>query len=193
MVNCPNCGNRNDSDAKYCEKCGANLKRYPGISKTYHGSLVKEGMATSTKVLIIACIVLVAGLGLAIGLLWQTNSGTPVSVSQTGEQVTYKASWHEVTSFTGTYNDYRSFQTKGKRFKVVMSATPILNYDTNSMTVDIFSNNDILSSGSLDWGATDALTTKEKTIQLTGPPGTYWINIYALELESWTVKVYDYY
>lgn len=191
MVRCPNCGNENDMDAKFCEKCGFDLKRSPG--RPYARPPVKEGMATSTKVLIIACIVLVAGLGLTIGLLWQTNSANPISVSQSGEQVTYKADWHEVASFSGTYNDYRSFQTKGQRFKVVLSATPLLNYATNSMSVDISNSNSMLSSGSLDWGASDALTTKEKTIEVTGPPGTYWVNVYANELESWTVKIYDYY
>lgn len=190
---CPNCGSENDVGAKFCEKCGADLvsRRMP---RPFQSPPIKEGMATSTKVLIIACIVLVAGLGLTIGILWQSNAAnTPVSVSQSGEQVTYKASWHEVASFTGTSNDYRTFQTKGQRFKVVMSATPLMNYATNSMSVDISNSNSILSSGSLDWGATDALTTKEKTIEITGPPGTYWVNVYANELESWTVKVYDYY
>ena len=91
MARCPNCGNENDMDAKYCEKCGADLILNRRRPMPYQRPPEKEGMATSTKVLIIACIVLVAGLGLTVGILWQSNSDTPVSVSQSGEQVTYKA------------------------------------------------------------------------------------------------------
>ena len=114
---CPNCGSENDVGAKFCEKCGADLvsRRMP---RPFQSPPIKEGMATSTKILIIACIILVAGLGLTIGILWQSNvANTPVSVSQSGEQVTYKASWHEVASFTEPATTTVPFRPRGNALK----------------------------------------------------------------------------
>jgi len=191
MIFCPKCGYKNDEDAAFCENCGENLR-----SKSENGSTV-SGMKTSTKLLIGLCIVLIAGLGVTSGFLLQMNgakANPTSSVNQSAAQVTYKASWHEVTSFTGAADDMRSFNTQGKQFKVVMSATPLLNYNVNSMSMDISdSNNNLLTSGSLEWEPTEALSEKQKTIEVTGQPGTYYLNIYSNELENWTVKVYDYY
>lgn len=191
MIFCPKCGYKNDDDAVFCESCGENLRSKSGANST--GS----GMKTSTKLLIGLCIVLIAGLGVTSGFLLQMNgakANPTSSVNQSAAQVTYKASWHEVTSFTGAADDMRSFNTQGKQFKVVMSATPLLNYNVNSMSMDISdSNNNLLTSGSLEWEPTEALSEKQKTIEVTGQPGTYYLNIYSNELENWTVKVYDYY
>jgi hypothetical protein len=73
-----------------------------------------------------------------------------------------------------------------------MSATPQQNYNTNSMQVDV-SNNNIITSGSIDWTATEAISQKEKTIVVTGSPGTYYLTTTTNSLASWTVSVYDYY
>ncbi len=129
----------------------------------------------------------------------QMNKGgglvsNPDSVSQSPTQVTNQATWHEITSYTGTSDDTRSFSTRGNQFKIVMSATPQQNYNTNSMQVDVSnSNNNIITSGSMDWTATEAISQKEKTIVVTASPGTYYITTTTNSLASWTVNVYDYY
>ena len=200
MVKCENCGRENDKDATFCENCGANLKTTSNIRTRMEPIKKDTGMSQSTKILIVVCVILVAGLGITAGALMQMNkSGGTVatntsSVSQSPTQVTNQATWHEITSFTGTTDDMRSFTTKGNQFKVVMSATPQQNYNTNSMQVDVSnSNNNIITSSSIDWTPTEAVTQKEKSIVVTSTPGTYYLTITTNSLANWTINVYDYY
>ncbi len=58
-------------------------------------------MGQSTKILIVVCIILVAGLGITAGALMQMykSGGTvsnPGSANQTTTQVTNQATWHEI-------------------------------------------------------------------------------------------------
>ena len=201
MVKCENCGRENDMDATFCESCGANLKTTLS-GRTYPKEVKnkEENMSQSTKILIVVCVILIAGLGVTAGALMQMNKGSGTvatntsSVSQSPTQVTNQATWHEITSFTGTTDDMRSFNTKGSQFKIVMSATPQQNYNTNSMQVDVSnSNNNIITSGSISWTPTEAITQKEKSIIVTSNPGTYYLTTTTNSLASWTVNVYDYY
>ena len=130
MSKCENCGHENDVDATFCETCGANLKSASNI-RTRREPIKKDtGMSQSTKILIVICVILIAGLGVTAGALMQMNKGSGTvatntsSVSQSPTQVTNQATWHEITSFTGTTDDMRSFNTQGSQFKIVMSATP---------------------------------------------------------------------
>ena len=200
MVRCENCGKENDRDAIFCEGCGANIKP-TSFKRTIPGKPPRKdiGMAQSTKILIVVCILLVAGLGITAGALIQMNKSggavsNPNSVSQSPTQVTNQATWHEITSYTGTLDDTRSFSTRGSQFKILMSATPQQNYDINSMQVDVSnSNNNIITSSSIDWTATEAISKKEKSIVVTASPGTYYLTTTTNSLASWTVSVYDYY
>lgn len=197
---CQNCGHENDMDATFCERCGARLGRDSNFGRRQQTYPEKTGMSSSTKLLIVVVVVLVAVLGIAAGafmMMNQSNTAAPnntqTSVSESSEKVTYKADWHKVTSFSGIDDDYRSFSIKGQQFKVVMSATPTMNYNTNFMSIDISDTSGIIGSGELNWEPTDALSSKEKTVKVTGPPGTYWVDVLTKDLESWTVTVYDYY
>lgn len=187
-MRCPNCGTINDNDAHFCEKCGRPLK-----------TVKNEGMSSTTKLLLLACIILVLALGLTAGMLLSKNTETSAAannttaVNQTSTKVTSQASWHEIQSFSGYYDDSLSFNTKGSKFKVVMSATPLASYNTNYMTVDIYDSYNVITSGSMDWTPTESVTTKEKSIVVTSGPGNYGINIYTQDLDSWKVQVYDYY
>jgi len=111
MVKCENCGHDNDNDAAFCEHCGAKLKTILS-SITYPRETIKkeEGIAQSTKILIVICVILVAGLGITAGALMQMNkSGGTVpltnnsSVSQSsntiGSNVQYKSFSNGVISF----------------------------------------------------------------------------------------------
>ncbi len=200
MSKCENCGHENDVDATFCETCGANLKSSSNIRTRREPIKNDTGMSQSTKILIIVCVILIAGLGVTAGALMQMNKGSGTvaantsSVSQSPTQVTNQATWHEITSFTGTTDDMRSFNTKGSQFKIVMSATPQQNYNTNSMQVDVSnSNNNIITSGVINWSPTEAVTQKEKSIVVTSTPGTYYLTITTNSLASWTINVYDYY
>ena len=72
-MKCSNCGQENDADAKFCEKCGSNLNK-SGVPE-------KSGMPDSTKILIVVVIVLVAGLGLVSGILLMKNHQSPPGLS----------------------------------------------------------------------------------------------------------------
>ena len=71
---CPKCGTKNDEDAEFCEKCGINLNDDSGITK--------ENSVFPVKFLVVICIVLVAGLGIAAGYIFHAPGATSNS-SQT--------------------------------------------------------------------------------------------------------------
>jgi hypothetical protein len=189
-MKCAKCGYVNSQDALFCEKCGSALKNIGNQD---------EGMSNGTKILILAVVILVGALGLVSGvLLTKTNvpvsNQTNVTVTETNTgEVAAGASWHQITSFSGTDNDYRTFQTKGNKFKVDFSAFPLKNYDTNQMSVQIGNSNGVLGSGSVEWSSMEDLVTKSRTIEITGSPGAYWIRINTKDLENWNIIVYDYY
>lgn len=106
---------------------------------------------------------------------------------------TAQATWHEVITYSGVKNDTRSINTKGNRIKVVMSTTPTYANTSSYMTTDILNGNNVLATGTLYWGQYDPVKTAEKTLEVTAPPGTYWIRVTAQELQGWTIKIYDYY
>lgn len=188
-------------DAQYCEKCGTKLSQKSGYNSSFNQQQENKGMSTRTKVLIVAIIVIVGVLGVTAGILMQANkintvtNNSQVTVSESPEQVTHKADWHEIGAFTGsgTKNDFANFQTKGDQFKVVMSAKPVLNYNANSLDVDVGTNHGNVGHDRLEWGPNDSVTVKEKTITITAPSGSYSLDIYSFNLENWTIKVYDYY
>ncbi len=185
---CPKCGTKNDEDAAYCVKCGRQLKDYQS----------QKGSGRNIKILIAICAVLIIGLGLVSGMLMQKNSASPptdaVVVNQTSSEVVNSDKWHEIDSFSGVSDDSTSFTTRGNQFKIVASATPLKNYDTNMLSLDVSdNNNNQITSAEIDWTSTEAVTEKQKTTIIKASPGTYGINIYAKELSSWNIKVYDYY
>ncbi len=63
---CPKCGTKNKENAKFCEKCGNNLNAASKITKKNAGSPV--------KFLIVICVILVAGLGIAAGYILNPGS-----------------------------------------------------------------------------------------------------------------------
>lgn len=200
---CTNCGYGNDMDATSCDSCGAKLERDSQLgkgepTKEPEKPPQKEGMKSSTKWLIAVVVILLGVFVVTAGALMMNQgtttapNNTQVSVNDSQEKVT-QAKWHEVTSYSGIGDNYRSFSIKGDRFKVVMNATPTMNYNTNFMNVDISDASRIIGSGKINWGPTSAVTSKEKTIKITAAPGTYHADVNTKDLKRWTVTIYDYY
>ncbi|SCG85953.1 putative protein [Methanobacterium congolense] len=190
-MKCIKCGHENDSDAKYCEKCGSTL------TITESAKQDNEGMKTSTKLLILVVVVLVAGLGLTSGMLLQMNKGV-VAANNTNtvnqsETVTGQATWHQVATYTEPDEGVMNFIIQGQKCKVVMTATPPMDYQQNILGVDLLKDNSALTTGLISWEPTEALTTKEKTIETSAGPGNYQVNIAVTDLQDWQVTVYDYY
>jgi hypothetical protein len=198
MVRCQKCGHDNDNDATYCEICGTNIKTTfsRGVPKP---QLKKEGMSQSTKILVVVCVILVVGLGISAGALMQMYKGGNVvasnsSVTQSPTQLSNQKTWHEIDSFSGSTDVTENFNIKGNMFKIVMIANPQLNYNTNTMAINVLdSNNNLITSGDIGWAPTEAVSQKEKTIQITRTPGTYSLAVSTNALQNWTVNIYDYY
>ncbi|MCE7700289.1 MAG: hypothetical protein K8E24_016135, partial [Methanobacterium paludis] len=86
-----------------------------------------------------------------------------------------------------------NFHIQGQKCRVVISATPPLDYQQNILTVDLLKNNRALNTDTISWTSTESVTTKEKTIEASSGPGNYQVNIYVTKLGNWHVNVYDYY
>ncbi|HEX7467516.1 MAG TPA: hypothetical protein VF324_02860 [Methanobacterium sp.] len=160
-------------------------------------------MVKSTKILLILFIVLIAVLGITAGVLLQTNNGKVTAnnsttnnsspVNQSTEPVTPQATWHQVANYTEPTAGLMNFNIQGQKCKVVMSATPQLNNGINILTVDLLKNSSALTTGTIAWEPTEAVTKKEKTLEVSAGPGNYQVNIYVTNLQSWNVTVWDYY
>lgn len=95
FMRCSNCGYNNDNDAKFCEKCGANLGHVPQKA---------SGMSTTNKILIIAVIVLILLVGIVAGMLLTSNA--PVN-NTTANNTSITVS-EPVTTPTTTTSDINS-------------------------------------------------------------------------------------
>ena len=201
---CPKCGTKNDDDAKYCEGCGQSLQK--GVNK--RDMLDKEknnssGMSNGVKALIVVCIVLIASIGVTAGMLLQKPAGTAVNTTQAAPTTTttqsssaqpYQPTWHKVATFTGSTDDYRTFSIRGNQFKITMSAVPMITYSENSLMANVFDKSGyMVGTGTINWGSTENPDKKEYVIPVSQGAGTYSASIYAYDLESWTMTVWDYY
>ena len=95
MMICPKCGHKNDEDADFCENCGTKIKNtFPDKPGTNEPSN-KGSMTQSTKILVIVCIILVIGVGIAAGILIKNSQQNSQNQSATN------ASTNQITNSTG--------------------------------------------------------------------------------------------
>jgi len=143
-----------------------------------------------TKILIVVCFVLIGSLGFLSGVFLKSKPGGDhydVTIEGDDQGVTEDSkgpSWHRVMSFAGTGSDYRYVNIEGNKFKVVVSAAPIINYDVNTLTVDVLRDGYALALETLEWGPTESPARKRKIIEVSGGPGYYSISVYAYEIEA---------
>lgn len=156
------------------------------------------GMDTATKVLVVICFILIGALGFISGMFLKSSHGGDqyYNVTITGDTEgggSSGPSWHRVMTFTGSESDYRYVNIRGNRLRVVFSATPLVNYDVNSITVDVLRDGYTVATDTVDWGATESPARKKRTVEVEGSPGEYCIAVYASEIRDWKVTVWDYY
>lgn len=193
---CKECGLENEENAEYCMECGSKL--HPANIHNDQENPLLDFLSKNSKTLIFI-VAMVALLGVTIEFLGFMNEYNEASgpyltnLNQSNEQTIQKAQWHQVSNYTGTGNTHYSFTIKGEKFRLVLNATPTRNYNTNFMKVDVKDARNILDSGKLNWGPRSAVKSKEKTINVTAPPGKYYINVHTKDLKKWKVTVYDYY
>ena len=136
MVRCQKCGHTNDEDATFCENCGANLTSF---SSGFPRESVKNegGMNKSVKILIVVCVILVAGLGITAGALMEMNkSGTvPVTNTSSVNQSTNPTSSNSHTSTS----QYKTF-SNGEIYFQYPSSWGVLPNTVNIMAIVGFSN-----------------------------------------------------
>lgn len=155
MVRCENCGKENDKNAAFCEKCGDNLKKT--FSREFpKGSIIKSnGMARSSKILILVCVILVAGLSIAAGVMVpslfhpiQNNSFSNSDIS-----FQYPGNWSDNATVTWTDSNSLQNETIGKlgngNVTLGVLYEPVSSYDLQTLgkiTVDSWSNNGVNGS-----------------------------------------------
>ena len=206
---CPKCGTKNDDDAKYCEGCGQSLQK--GVNEREMLDREKNnsgGMSNGVKALIVVCIILIAGIGVAAGMLLQKPASTAanatqpaptttVTTTQSSDTQPYQPTWHKVAVYTGPGEDYGSFTIKGDQFKVTLSAVPAITYTSNYLDVYVYEGNTVgyntVGSGTLSWGDTENPAKKEDSILVSQGSGTYTLDIMPTDIDNYAVTVWDYY
>ena len=82
---CHKCGHKNDEDASFCENCGTKIKTAITNKPHTNEDSNKESMGQTTKILIIICVVLVIGVGIAAGIIIknsQVSNNTNSSINE---------------------------------------------------------------------------------------------------------------
>ena len=93
---CPKCGQKNDEDASFCEKCGTKFNTTSLNNTDTKKPLKKETIAQSTKILIIVCVVLVIGVAGIIIKNSQHNQN-PTSNNASMNQITNESGFLRIT------------------------------------------------------------------------------------------------
>jgi len=200
---CKNCGHPNDSDAKYCEKCGIELKH---LAKDRNPTPTKDGMNKTTKILIVAIVVLVGVLGLASGALFQINKETVPTVNNnsnsTAQNASAQATWHKIATYSNGYSNHGSvydLNIRADNIRVTFSGIPVKNNTgmqsqlkvTTLKYIEAEGAVTFAGEGELNWGNEN--TAKESTFEFSTTSRKIQIQISPLQLESWEVNVWNYY
>ena len=154
MVRCEKCGKENDKDATFCEKCGNNLKKT--FSREFPRETVKKGnMARSTKILILVCVILVAGLSVVAGVM-VPSLFHPIknnSFSDSGISFQYPGNWSDNVTVTWTDSNSLQNETIGKlgngNVTLGVLYEPVSSDDLQTLgkiTVDSWNNNGVNGS-----------------------------------------------
>ncbi len=129
-MKCQNCGHENDTDAKFCEKCGLNLN--------------KSSMPNSTKILIVVEIVLVAGLGLVSGMMLMNNQAKLINNNTTVanntpvvNNTTSPSNNVNTPKKTQSFNNNNTQSTKQTQQITASQAEDIAAQDTGQTPIDV--------------------------------------------------------
>jgi hypothetical protein len=187
---CPKCRHENLDDALICEFCGEplNLETQSKLSKK--AELDKKGGFSmgNIKIIIFGIVILFI---VTFALLWPGTSG---SITDNDSYISGHAVWKQIAIYNGTTDDLRSFQIKGDKMRVYISAQPIT-LDT-SLKCQIYGPDAAGSSDDLAWKGDD-MSTKTLSLQIKTQPGTYSVNIDIPDIPvnqvKWNAQVFDYY
>ena len=140
-MKCSECGYENKDTAKFCSKCGTNLKEEP----------VNEPKNNNSKIIIAALVVVIVVLALCIGYFAlnnnahtsdsqpQQSSGSVQSAdsssgSESSQQTTTASKpkqWELIGTYSGSGSGSQSVNVPAGQIMVKLSAYPIKNYATS--------------------------------------------------------------
>ena len=187
---CPKCRHENPDDVLICEFCGEelNLKKQTELSKKAESSRKGGFSSTNLKYILVGIVILFI---VTFAILWPN---TATNINNNDSYVSGHAEWNQIAIYNGTTDSLHSFQIKGDKMRVYISAQP-LTPDT-SLKCQIFGSDSAGSSDDLNWNGND-MSMKTMSLQMKTQPGTYSVNIDIPDVPAnqvkWTVQVFDYY
>ncbi|NYB52940.1 MAG: zinc ribbon domain-containing protein [Methanobacteriaceae archaeon] len=187
---CPKCRHENPDDALICEFCGEALNLQKQAKLPDNGDSDNNGGLTvgNVKFIILGIVILFI---ITFALLWPERTA---SIADNDSYISGHAAWKQIAIYNGTSDDLRSFQIKGDKMRVYISAKP-LTPDTN-LKCQIFGPDTPGSSDDLAWKGED-MSLKTMSLQMKTRPGTYSVNIDIPDIPvnqvQWTVQVFDYF
>ncbi len=187
---CPKCRHENPDDALICEFCSEPLNLEKQLKPSKKEESEKDGGFSlgNVKIIVIGIVILFI---ITFAILWPGTSG---SITGNDSYISGQAAWNQIAIYNGTSDDLRSFQIKGEKMRVYISAQPITP-DTN-LKCQIYGPNSAGSSDDLGWKGED-MSMKTMSLQIKTQPGTYSVNIDIPDIPvnqvKWTVQVFDYY
>lgn len=188
---CPKCRHENPDDAVICEFCGEPFKVKKPSKKPQDEEIEGESGGFTVKNLRFLGIGILILFVVTVAILWP---GTPGSINNSDSLISTPASWNQISVYNGTSDDLRSFQIKGDKMRVYITAQP-LTPDT-SLKCQIYGSNGVASSDDLAWKEND-LSLKTMSLQIKTQPENYSVNIDIPDIPvnqvQWTVQVFDYY
>lgn len=215
-ITCPYCGTDNPADRKICKSCKkflVPLKSSPktgGIKDSTPSSKSKGGImetwdkqSTPIKALSIlgvCCVGLILILGITAMFspdqTTDTNLGDTQPTTTDNQQTsTAQATWHSVTTFTGTGNKQtNAFPIKGNKYKVKITA----NAEADALEyagISFFGYPEGESDAYNGYGdmSTFSQTTMTDEFEVTARPGNHYLKVIAANLVDWKIEVFDYY
>ncbi len=200
---CSICGKDNDDNSTFCRNCGKRLSGMNSINSDNKGVTNRNNKILIGVIIILLIAIAIVGTYAFVTLNNENSSdissGSSVgSISDSFSSVSDVSngntkSWHKVDSFNGVGDYEITFNNNGgNRIKIVSSAMPIKNYADNYMYTTVSKNDYNLGSSQLSWNSKSAVATKSENIEFSGS-GTYYISIYAYELQYWNLEIYEYY
>jgi len=177
MVRCENCGHVDDDNSPFCEKCGAKLINSLATRTKGKPLKMERGMARSTKILIVICVILVGGLSIVAGAMIpaffhpiQNNT-----FSESGLSFQYPGNWSNNATITWVSDNDLQNETIGTlgngNVTLGVLCEPVSTYDLQSLgsiTVDSWKGNgaggDVLSNtvGQVGVNSVDEIIYTEK-------------------------------
>jgi uncharacterized protein YxeA len=184
---CPKCRHENQDDTAICEFCGEALKVKQPPKK--FDSKDDDGFSIENlKLIFIGIIILFI---VTVALLWPNIQ---VNINSTDSFLSTQASWNQIAVYNGTSDDVMSFQIKGKKMKVYLTAQPLS--PETSLKCQIYGSSGATSGDDLTWKGGD-ISPKTMSLQHQTIPGNYMVNIdipdFPANQVQWTVQVFDYY